>query len=302
MNSTTFPLADQLAIQLPSPEQPLAIEPSHGYQCWVKRDDLLHPVISGNKWRKLQGALLEAQAKDIEHLVSFGGGYSNHLHALGYCCARLKIKLTALIRGNYHQHPTAMLNDLMQWGTELVYLSKVDYRRRSEPEFIAQLQASYPKAMLIPEGGSQAQALPGLNTLVKELNQQYDYVVAPVASGGTLAGLISALPKQCTVLGIAMLKGEGYLEQQVTQLLATQASQNRAQWQICHQFHHGGYAKCPPLLSEFCVRFRQQYNIPLEPVYSGKCFYAFEQLCQQGFFKANSRILVLHTGGLQGAR
>lgn len=300
-------LANQLAIQAPSPEQ--VITPrwanSQDIQISIKRDDLLHPIISGNKWRKLQYALLEANENNVKHIVSFGGGYSNHLHALGYCCLQLGIRLSAIVRGDYSQNLSPMLQDLLSWGADIQYVDRVTYQQRAEPEYLQTLTTKYPNALLIPEGGSQQQALKGLSEIIQELHTQYDYILAPVASGGTLAGLIQESKQylqqhNCQILGIGVLKGEGYLEQLVRDLLIEE--DDTKDWQINHNYHFGGYAKSNHELTQFCSDFYQQTEIKIEPVYSGKLFFALRDLIDKNYFPNGSRILALHTGGLQGNR
>lgn len=294
-----------LGIQTPSPE--LIIKPTwpelQRYQLSVKRDDLIHPVVSGNKWRKLKYALQQATSNNVKHIVSFGGGYSNHLHALGYCCQKLGIRLSAIIRGDYSQNLSPMLQDLLNWDADIQYVDRATYQQRAEPKYLATLTTKYPHAVLIPEGGSQQQALKGVAEIIQELTHQYDYILAPVASGGTLAGLIDGLTqtKSATkILGVAVLKGQGYLEQLVESLLSQQ--HHKADWTITHDYHCGGYAKSNNELSQFCAEFEQQTQIPVEPVYSGKLFYALQQLTLNGYFPNGSRVLALHTGGLQGGR
>lgn len=294
-------LESQLKIQLNSPEQPLHMNWSNPHQCHVtvKRDDLLHPIISGNKWRKLKYNLLNAVKQNTSHIISFGGNYSNHLHALAYCCQQLDIPLTAMVRGYASQPLTPTLLDIKRWGATLEFLDKKTYQQRYNPEFMATLQNTHGHAECIPEGGSNKQALKGVAEIVTELQAEYDYILCPVGSGGTMAGLIHSGFKH-KLLGIAVLKGQDYLESLVENLLP-QARQ-ATHWQILHQYHHGGYARVTEELTAFCQSFNQTQPFMIEPVYSGKLFYGVKQLMEQGFFPVNSRILLLHTGGLQGAR
>ena len=300
-------LLSQLAIATPSAES--IIQPDWGAKCGitltVKRDDLLHPVICGNKWRKLKHALIPAIDAKTKHIISFGGGFSNHVHALGYCCHQLNIQFTAIIRGNYSHNLSPMLQDLECWNANIQYVDRQTYRQRANPSYLKTLQQQYPNALLIPEGGSQLPALKGVAEIIDELQNEYDYVLAPVASGGTLAGLVSGLPHHgkltdCKILGIGVLKGEGYLEQLVTDLLAK--GTHKKSWHINHNYHFGGYAKSNHELKQFCQEFHQQTKIEIEPIYSGKLFFALRDLIAKGYFPQKSRILALHTGGLQGAR
>lgn len=302
-------IQQQLNITTPSPEQ--VLQPhwrnAEHYQLFCKRDDLIHPVMSGNKWRKLKYQL--AQKDKPRQIVSFGGGHSNHLHALSHCCRVLQIPFTALVRGDYRHNPSATINDLVANKTNVVYLDKKRFQLRSHPDYVQHLHQQYPGALIIPEGGSHPSAIAGVTEIVSELTQHYDYIVAPVASGGTLAGLITGVRQQklrTKVLGMAVLKGQGYLEGLVTDLIpAEQATANRddaPEWQIEHRFHQGGYAKRPAELQDFCQQTSEALAVPLEPVYSGKALFALKQLMAEHFFSKGAKILFLHTGGMQGAR
>lgn len=298
---TSQELASLLQIKLPSEEQPIRLG---SRQIFVKRDDDIHPIISGNKWRKIKFQLIRALENNTQHIISFGGGFSNHLHALGYCCHKLNIKFTAIVRGDYSNNLSPMLQDLTNWHTDIRYVNKITYQARNT-SLLHSLQDEFPQATIIPEGGSSQFALTGVGEIVSELQQDYDFIIAPVASGGTLAGLINAVDSlgvqnKPQVLGIGVLKGQGYLEELVNELLPKDCSNNN--WQINHDYHFGGYAKKTTELHQYCDNFHKQNQLEIEPIYSGKLFYAVEDLLAQNFFPQESRILVLHTGGLQGAR
>ncbi|MEP1383258.1 MAG: pyridoxal-phosphate dependent enzyme [Paraglaciecola sp.] len=297
-------LTEKLTINTPSSVQVITPDwVNNKIQLSIKRDDQIHSIISGNKWRKLHYTLEQAVTQKTKHIVSFGGGFSNHLHALGYCCHQLNIQFTAIVRGDYSKNLSPMLQDLLDWKTDVQYVDRVTYKKRTNIEYIQQLQKQYPHALLIPEGGSQQQALQGVANIITELPQIYDYIIAPVASGGTLAGLIkgvSTYSPTTQVLGIGVLKGQGYLEELVASLLPNSQAFNN--WHINHDFHFGGYAKSTTELNEFCGDFLKQTHIPIEPVYSGKLIFALKRLIFEEFFPANAKVLILHTGGLQGAR
>ena len=300
------------SLTLPSPLIPFKPnwEGASKVSLFVKRDDAIHPVMSGNKWRKLSHALTSPLPKTI---VSFGGGFSNHLHALGFVCYKLGIPFNAVIRGDYSAAPTPMIEDLKSWGTRIDYVDRVTYKKRNDSAYLLHLKQQQPDAMIIPEGGSQAQALQGIKDMVDEIDIDFDFIVAPVASGATLAGIVSALNKRnennakdtlhrtgCRAIGVGVLKGEGYLEGLVEQFLP--ASLSRSNWHIEHNYHFGGYAKASNELRTFCNDFNSAFEFDIEPVYSGKAFWAVKDMLAKGRFEDGSRIVVLHTGGLQGAR
>lgn len=297
-------LVNKFGIQAPSPLHAVTLpEGNHGYSLYVKRDDLLHPIISGNKWRKLQGHLHKMQTSGMTKCISFGGGFSNHLHALGYCCKQLDIDLTAIVRGDYNHQLTPMLQDLAHWGATLTFVDRKTYQLRDDPNYLAQLSKTHPEANLIPEGGSDTLALSGVAALLDEIPNldHFDYLLCPVASAGTFAALAKGMKdrnSRCQLIGIAMLKGEGYLEELASRLLPNGFNLPP----ILHRFHCGGYAKKPDYLEAFCQALTQSGEVPVEPVYSGKLFYALQQLTQAKYFPRGSAILALHTGGLQGAR
>jgi len=315
------------SLVLPSPLTPFRPNwiGADNVSLFVKRDDAIHPIISGNKWRKLSEVLTHPLPCKI---LSFGGGFSNHLHALGFACFKLGISLTAVIRGNYRANPTPMIKDLMQWNTEIQYVDRETYKKRNDESYLRQLKQEYNEAVIIPEGGSQAQALFGIRQMVNEIDMDFDVLITPVASGAPLAGVASALNLRNAknesidgrqsfrnAIGIGVLKGEGYLEDLVEQLISSfsvngyRQNTNRvlsipqsACWHIEHGYHFGGYAKSPHELNAFCEAFNNTMEFEIEPVYSGKTFYAVKDMLAKNTFKDGTRIVILHTGGLQGAR
>ncbi len=300
---------DSLEIVLPSPLQALKLAESQWHNpnncgVFVKRDDAIHPIISGNKWRKLTAQLRYVLDNNISHVISFGGMYSNHLHSLSYCLNQMGVTFTAIVRGHQEAPSTPMLEDIRNWHTKVIFVDRVTYQQRTAEDYLAQLTTSYPDAYIIPEGGSHSLALNGVAEIVKELQAlSPDYILCPVASGGTLAGLVNTNTK-ASCIGIGVLKGKGYLESEVSALLHTGDIQREPAscWRILHDYHHGGYAKRNLELIEFCQQFELIQGITVEPTYSGKLMYAVRDLLANGYFTPNSTVVVLHTGGLQGAR
>lgn len=267
----------------------------------IKRDDLIHPVISGNKWRKLQGNLRHAKNSHYQGLLSFGGGYSNHIHALAYACYQQDIPSIGIIRGEAHYANNSTLTQVKQWGMQLIFVDRKTYRRRAESEYLFELQQQFPNYLIVPEGGSNQLALSGVAEVIHELNSQtqFDSLMLPVGSGGTLAGLIQSDEAQHNILGIAVLKQDEYLQATVNDLLPKHLRQQK-NWRIINDFHRGGYAKFSAQDSERLRSFSHDVGIPFEPVYSGKMILALLDLIENNYFEKKHRIMLLHTGGLQG--
>lgn len=265
-------------------------------ELWVKRDDLIDPVISGNKWRKLKYILDHAFSVGATKIVSMGGPYSNHLHALAYIGNRLGIKTEGLIRGEPQMTPT--LNDMRQWGMRLTFVSRGDYRKLREYKHWRSLPGLEINAYWLPEGGAVDLALQGVSELVAELDSPYDIICCPCGTGTTLTGIIDAVTPTTRAIGFAALKGGDFLERDVQSLVR----HPNHHWHIVFDYHFGGFARTRPELFEFIDRFTSTTSIPLEPVYTGKMFYGIYDLIEQGFFRPGQRIVAVHTGGLQGNR
>jgi 1-aminocyclopropane-1-carboxylate deaminase len=311
--SLSVRLEQRLQICSPSPLQTIQLLPDH--QIWCKRDDLLHPIISGNKWRKLKPVIVKALQHGMTHIGSFGGAYSNHLHALAYICYTLGLNFTAVVRAHPHSPLTPTLSDLIKWGATLHFVSREDYKRRTEAHYCESIIAQYALDVLIPEGGSSADTLDGVASILNEVAIQqipyFDTIVLPVASGGTMAGLVKYIYEHdlpTEVIGIAVLKGEGYLEHTVSTLLNTAIGSGDAgrvgNWQIEHNaaFHGGGYAKTTAALAQFQQQFLQTHGFAIDKVYNTKSFYALTHLLANGVIAHKERVMLLHTGGLQGER
>ena len=278
----------------------------HNVQVQIKRDDLIHPIISGNKWRKLKYNLIHVkQHSSINGVLSFGGSYSNHIHALAYACYQQKLPCVGIIRGEASYANNFTLTWAKYWGMKLHFVDRKTYQRRHNSDYLTQLQQQFPDYFIVPEGGSNKLALLGVSEVITELNQQteFDTLITPVGSGGTLAGLIVGDQKgggiEHKLLGIAVLKGADYLIDEVKSLLPSKA-QAHANWQILTHFHRGGYAKFSLADAQRILEFNQLTGVNFEPVYSGKMVLALLDLLTQGYFSAGERIVLLHTGGMQG--
>lgn len=286
-----------------SPLQPIThpIFTRHNIVVQIKRDDQINKIISGNKWRKLKYNLLHAKTIGAEGIVTFGGSFSNHIHACAFACQQQKLSAIGIIRGEEHNQHNYTLAWAKHWGMQLSFVDRKTYRLRNEESYLQQLQQQYPDHLIIPEGGSNTLALTGVAEIIDELNQQneFDTLVTPVGSGGTLAGLIMGDKAQHNLLGIAVLKQDGYLANEVKALLPKNGADDK-NWQIMNQYHCGGYAKFSPQDAEKIRHFSTAVGIDFEPIYSGKMLLALLDLVESGYFPAHHRIVLLHTGGLQG--
>ena len=283
--------------------QPIAhpVFTQHKISVQVKRDDLIHHVISGNKWRKLKYNLAHAKNIGAAGVITFGGCFSNHIHACAFACHQQKLPVIGIIRGEENNQNNYTLAWAKHWEMKLTFVDRKTYRMRNDEHYLQQLQLKYPDYIIIPEGGSNGLALTGVAEVIDELNQQceFDTLITPVGSGGTLAGLILGDKSQHNLLGIAVLKQQGYLENEVSALLPL-SSKHDKNWRIAHEFHCGGYAKFSPQDAEKIRNFSKVVGIDFEPVYSGKMILALLDLIESGYFPAHHRIVLLHTGGLQG--
>lgn len=280
-----------------SENQQLLIEFPNHIQVTIKREDLLHAQISGNKFRKLKYNLIKARQFNQRTLLTFGGAYSNHIAAVAAAAHEFGFNSIGIIRGEELADkidPNPTLHKAQQHGMQLHFVSRADYRRKTESEFIKQLIEQYGEFYLIPEGGSNHLAVQGCaEILTTHDRQQFDYVCCAVGTGGTLAGIIESSAPSQTVLGFAALQGD-FLQAQIQQWTG------KTNWRLISDYHCGGYAKTTPALLHFIQQFYQRTGIPLEPIYTGKLMFGLLDLIQRGYFAPHSRILIIHTGGLQG--
>lgn len=267
---------------------------------WVKREDILHPHISGNKWRKLKYNLLEAKAQGRQTIVTFGGAYSNHIAATAAAGSEFGFKTIGIIRGEAHLPLNPTLAFATEQGMELHYISRDAYRQKNEPEYLAQLSANYSQPYIVPEGGTNQLAVKGCTEIVEDINIDFDVICCASGTGGTIAGIIAGLKGQKQVLGFPALKGGEFLKDEIEQLVYNYSGQHYSNWQLITDYHFGGYAKVKPELLQFIREFQEQHLIPLEPVYTGKLFYGIFDLISKGHFPQGTRIVAVHTGGLQG--
>ena len=300
MNPQLIELKQKMAVSvLEKIEEPFIKE--QGIELWLKRDDLLHPVISGNKWRKLQYILQHALVLNTQKIISMGGAYSNHLHALAYVGNKLGIKTLGKIRGERPEVLNPSLADMQKWGMDLEFVSRSEYRQLRTYKQHNDLPGIQHGEYWLPEGGALDLALQGVAELVDEIALDYDVLCVPCGTATTMAGLIGAAAENRQVLGFSALKGAGFLIDEVENFLKSRNSHD-SDWFIHLQYHFGGFAKTSPDLLSFIQQFECTHSIKLEPVYTGKMLYGVYDLIRQGYFKQGQKIIAIHTGGLQGNR
>jgi len=259
----------------------------------VKRDDLIHPVISGNKWRKLKYLLLEIEKSGKRRLAAMGGRYSNLLHSLGYICKLLDWELELYVLGYPEQKDTPTLADLRRWGGRINLVNRQTFQsiRNIPPELDSDV-------FWIAEGGYHSLALKGVKETFYELPERYDYIITASATGTTLAGYVqqgNALNTK--VMGVAVLRNDDEIAEHLFELTGERNSA-----ELIKGYDAGGFGKSCSEVERWIKKAKEEFNIPLEPVYSGKSFWALNDLIEKNYFPEGSKILFVHCGGLQGRR
>ena len=285
---------DLSEFRLPSPIQQLSLNElkDTNVNLFIKRDDLIHPIISGNKWRKLEHTLLDAQQQNKTHLVSFGGAYSNHLLALACAASRFGFETVGFVRGENVDNPMLFL--CQQFGMNLVFTNRTDYKDKQK--LFHEYTQNRPNTYFIDEGGAGILGKKGCQGILKEIEQQqneskFDHLFLPTATQTTLNGLLQHQqkhPSNIEIVGINVLK---YSDKQ---------QQICSNTNLIHTYHFGGYAKTPTHLLQFAQNIATQTGIIFDPIYTAKCLYAVVDMAQKNHFRPNANILMLHTGGLFG--
>jgi 1-aminocyclopropane-1-carboxylate deaminase len=261
---------------------------------FVKRDDLIHPFISGNKWRKLKYILCKAELENKDHLVTFGGAWSNHLLATACAAAKFGFKSSGFVRGEPVNNELLSLCEL--FGMQLQFTDRGIYR--DKPALFHKIFADDPKAFFIDEGGASPEGVKGCSELIDELDQKYDHLFCACGTGTTAAGIINGLNNShCSTIfhGVPVLKNAGFLKKVISDYLTEDID-----FELHLDYHFGGYAKISDELIQFIKLFSSSNGILLDPVYTGKLFFAVYDLAKKDYFKPGSTILIIHTGGLFG--
>ena len=271
----------------------------NGIELFIKREDKLHPIISGNKFRKLKYNIEEAKRLNQTTLLTFGGAFSNHILAVAGAGAEFGFETIGVIRGEelenkIYENPT--LAKAQELGMQFYFVSRTAYRDKEEPFFISHLHEKYGDFYLVPEGGTNNLAIKGCEEILTNSDKEYfTHITCAVGSGGTISGLINSLTKKQQIIGFSSLKG-AFLSEVIRNFVS------KTNWSINDNYHFGGYGKVTDELIQFLNSFYSETTIPLDPVYTGKMVFGVLDLIQKGYFPENSKILMIHTGGLQGIK
>ena len=291
-DADTVVVLQSVDFQLPSPVSELHDERLSGVRVLLKRDDLIHPEFPGNKWRKLKYNVASARELGHDTLLTFGGAYSNHIRAtaaVGYYGGFATI---GVIRGEEHLPLNPSLEYAVARGMRLTYLDRTTYRAKTSDTVINALHRGFGEFYLLPEGGSNKEAVLGCAELPAELTEPFDVLFCAVGTGGTLAGVAAGTNRQ--VVGVPVLKG--FLEDEIVQLQQTAYGARVGIWHLECDYHFGGYAKRTPELDDFIDDFYTRHGLRLDWVYEAKMMYALFDQVNRGAFAGGTTIVALLSG------
>jgi len=266
------------------------------FSLFIRREDLIHPFISGNKFRKLKYNLVQAKAENHHTLLTFGGAFSNHIAATAFAGKEYGFKTIGIIRGDELEskiliNPT--LKFAQECGMQFKFVTREEYRHKTEEDFIENLKNEFGDFYYVPEGGTNEFAVQGCEEILTQDDSQYDFVCSAVGTGGTISGIInSSFPHQ-KVLGFPALKGD-FLNNEIRKFV------HKENWELITDYHFGGYGKVNSELIAFVNQFYVENQVPLDPIYTGKMVFGVIDLISTNYFPESSKILLIHTGGLQG--
>jgi 1-aminocyclopropane-1-carboxylate deaminase/D-cysteine desulfhydrase-like pyridoxal-dependent ACC family enzyme len=294
-------------MNLPSPLQELNSElfTKKNIRVYIKRDDLIDPVVSGNKWRKLKYNIEKFKSEKYDKLLTFGGAFSNHIAATARVGKELAVPTIGIIRGeelNIDSNHT--IRQAAKDGMQLVFTKREEYTLREEKYYHEELRRRHGHLLIVPEGGSNYQGLIGCQEICKEIEVDFDYIITACGTATTATGLL--LGSNAEVIGVSALKGGDFLKENVKKylqefgLIEQDSVELYNRFQLKTDYHFGGYAKYNEILQIFIQEFEEQHDIPLEQVYTGKMMFGLMDLIKHEYFPKDSNIVALHTGGLQG--
>lgn len=282
LQSLSHPLLEEMQVQLE-----------------VLRLDQVHSEVSGNKFFKLKYNLEEAKKLGKNTILTFGGAFSNHIFATASAAKLAGFRSIGIIRGEDADSNNPTLGHAQKMGMQLHFVDRANYRKKTSLEFLEDLKAQFGDFYLIPEGGTNELAIQGTKEILGDLAHDFTHICVCIGTGGTFAGVASSLKSHQRILGFSSLKGE-FIHQEIADLLESNQINPVGSFEIRTDYNFGGYGKVKPELIDFLGWFYKEFKIPLDPVYTGKMAFGAWDLIKKEHFPAGSRILFIHSGGLQG--
>ena len=276
--------------------EPIRISNTYGVDLFLKREDHIHPIISGNKYRKLKYNIEAAKKQGYKAILTFGGAFSNHIAAVAAVGKAFNFKTIGIIRGDelgdkIESNPTLMYAE--SCGMTFKFISRALYREKHNPSVIKSILKGFSNYYFVPEGGTNDLAIKGCEEILNQYDKNFNFVCCSVGTGGTISGIINSSNSHQYVLGFPALKGS-FLKEDISKFV------RKKNWNIITDYHFGGYGKVDVDLINFINQFKKDNNIQLDPVYTGKMMFGVYDLLKKGYFPKGSKVLAIHTGGLQG--
>ena len=287
-----------MIFKTPTPIQEinLKINNPNNVKLYIKREDLIHNIVSGNKWRKLKYNFEYLLNNKIKTILSFGGAYSNHLHALSWLAKKNEIKSIALVRGEESSKNNSTLSFCIKNNMELYFLNRKIYREsKYDNEIINQIKKNNKNLFMIPEGALNDLGIKGCEEIMGEVKDHFNFVCCSIGSGCTAIGVIKSLNVNQNFLGFSSFKNSNFLHHNFKNYINFKSN-----WSINSDYNFGGFGKINLELKNFISSFEEKYKIKLDPIYTSKLFFGLFDMISKKKFPKESRILALHTGGLQG--
>lgn len=263
-------------------------------EVFIKRLDLIDPFISGNKLFKLKHNVDRALLKKKNMLITFGGAFSNHILATAAYAKKKNIDCLAIVRGEEYSELNPLLALAKEYGMNFCFVSRKEYAKRNDNNYISELIRKYKKAFIVPEGGNNKLGVLGAEEILETQDKSFDYIICPIGTGATLSGIVNSSNRSQKVIGINCINDTKDINKNISQ------KTNKNNWEIINEFNFGGFAKFDNLLTEYLKKFKLNYKITLDLNYTTKMFFGFEKLIERRYFHRKSKVLLIHTGGTYG--
>ena len=263
-------------------------------EVFIKRLDLIDPFISGNKLFKLKHNVDRALLKKKNMLITFGGAFSNHILATAAYAKKKNIDCLAIVRGEEYSELNPLLTLAKEYGMNFCFVSRKEYAKRNDNNYISELIRKYKKAFIVPEGGNNKLGISGAEEILEKQDKSFDYIICPIGTGATLSGIVNSSNRSQKVIGINCINDTKDINKNISQ------KTNKNNWEIINEFNFGGFAKFDNLLTEYLKKFKLNYKITLDLNYTAKMFFGFEKLIERSYFQRKSKVLLIHTGGTYG--